>query len=93
MKLGHIIQKLNTEGVLNYVWLRQLIHLHSHTKSYTIPLPQLLPFILWHLWNTRNKICFENLEVMPHPKTIHQLATEFFYLPRSSNHKNATIPM
>lgn len=75
------------------MWLKQLILQNGTSHTNAIPLKQLIPFILCHLWNIQNKNYFETVKLKPSTTTIVQLTNEYHYLTNSSAHKRTKLPM
>lgn len=93
MKLGFIIQHTRYEEAPTYVWLKKLIVLHKQNNFKSIPYHTIVPFILWHLWTTRNKNYFDNVKQIPQTSIIYHMASEFHYLTNANNARKSIIPL
>lgn len=58
-----------------------------------LPIKELIPFTLWHLWNVRNKNCFECANQKPSISTILQLTNEYHFLTNHSTKNCNKFPM
>lgn len=74
------------------MWLKQLILQNDTYHTNAIPLKELFPFTLWHLWNIGNKNYFEIVQQRPSITTILQLTNKYHYLIHHSTHK-CKLPM
>lgn len=79
LKLEYLTQSLITDRIPNHGWLKQLIIYNGTFHTHSIPLKQLIPFTLWHIWNIHNKNNFENVQLKPYIKTILQLTTKHLF--------------